>query len=185
MTPDLQSFVNQILQQVQSPFWHHVDFWIGAALSVAGLLFSILAFVEAKRAKQAAIAAGRTVKLQTIAIELSELTQKLGPIEPDILWKEARDTLAYISYRVHRATSPFTNDLKLSANISATLGALAAAQASLKAVRPTDPAKEKEAPLAVYNAIEDNFLTINNLVADLIGLIEKQGIESGDGDGES
>jgi hypothetical protein len=62
---------------------------------------------------------------------------------------------------------------------------LQTAQASLKAVRPTDPSKEAEAPSAVYNAVEENFATINNLVADLLGLLEKETLNLGENDAKT
>lgn len=185
MIADAQPATDRVLELLQQPFWHRVDFWIATVLGAAGLIFSILAFLEAAKAKRAAIAAGRTVKLQTIAIELTEVSLKLDRIETNIRFSEARDLLAEISRRLHRATSPFANDSKLSGSISATLAALSAAQTSLKAVRPTDPTKEDEAPFATYNAIEDNFATINNCVGDLVGLLEKETFNFGEEDVES
>jgi hypothetical protein len=185
MVPDVQSAVEQALELLRRPFWQHTDFWIATILGIAGVIFSLLAFVEARKAKRAAVSAGRTVKVQTVAIELTEITQKLDRIQPGIRYSEARDLLAEISRRLHRATSPFTEDPKLSGAISPTLEGLQAAQNSLKAVRPTDPAKENEAPRAVYNAIEDSFATINNSVADLLGLLEKETFDFGDEDGNS
>ena len=185
MTTDTQSLIDQVLEQLQRPFWQHADFWIATAIGTAGLIFSILAFVEARRAKRAATAAGRTVKLQTVTIELTEIAQKLDKMQPEIRFNEARDLLAEVSRRLRRATSPFAKDSELSTAIAVTREALQAAQASLKAVRPTDPSKEVEAPRAVYYAIEDNFATINNSVADLLGLFEKETIDFGDDDAES
>jgi hypothetical protein len=43
-----------------------------------------IALSEARQAKRAATAAGRTVKLQTIAIELTEIAQKIDRMAPDI-----------------------------------------------------------------------------------------------------
>ncbi|MFZ0333039.1 MAG: hypothetical protein WA613_00730 [Candidatus Acidiferrales bacterium] len=185
MVPDVPPSIDRVLEMLQKPFWHRIDFWISTVLGSGGLIFSILAYREATEAKRAAIAAGRTVKIQTVAIELTEVSLKLDRIEPKIRFSEARDLLAEISRRLHRATSPFVDDPKLSNSVSATLAALAAAQTALKAVRPTDPAKEDEAPFATYNAIEDNFATINNCVGDLVGLLEKESSHFGEEDAES
>jgi hypothetical protein len=182
LIPDLQPSIDRAVELLQRPFWTHFDFWIALSIGVGGLVFSILAFLEARSAKRAAILAGRTVKLQTIAIELSEIAQKLDRIEPEIRFNEARDLLAEISRRVHRATSPFMKDPKLSSAVTDAREALKTAQNSLKAVRPADPTKEDEAPLAVYNAVENNFAAINDCVADLLGLLEKEAYDSGDGD---
>src|ERR1700730_6528303 len=68
---------DQIRRTLQMSFWHHGDFWISTGIGIAGLGFTIWAVLEAKGAKRAAIEAGRTVKMQTVAIELMEISQKL------------------------------------------------------------------------------------------------------------
>ncbi len=188
MQPDLQvlqSDVDQILRLVQVPFWRQFDFWIGITIGIGGLIFSILAFLEARKAKRAATEAGRTVKLQTVTIELTEVSQKLDRIQPEIHFNEARDLLAEISRRVRRAVSPFAHDSGLSDAITAVLAALATAQSSIRKVRPSDPTKEVEAPYTVYYGIEGDFAVINNCVADLIGLFEKKTLDFGDDDAGS
>jgi hypothetical protein len=185
MLIDAQSATDQIRELLQRPFWYRLDFWIATVIGVAGLVFSIGAFVEARSAKRAAVAAGRTVKLQTIAIELTEVVLKLDRMQPELRFSEARDLLNDISRHLHRAIVPFVQDPKLSGAITATLEALQAAQVSLKGVRPTTPANEAETPGAVYNALGDNFTTINNLVSGLIGLFEKETSNFGEDDAES
>jgi|SRR6267378_1333746 len=182
MTVDTQSVSDQVLELLRQPFWRRYDFWIGFAIGIAGLVFSILAFIEARKAKTAANAAARTVKSQTVAIELTEIALKLDRIKPDIRFSEARDLLAEISRRFHRATSPFGNDPGLSETIKTNVEALRQVRESLKAVRPTDPAKEGEAPLAVYNAVEEACSQISSSVADLIGLFEREAVDFGDDD---
>ncbi len=146
------------------------------------VIFSILAFREARKAKRAATAAGRSVKLQTVVIELTEISQKLDRVQPDVTYSEARDLLSEVARRFHRAVSPFARETKLAGAIDLALQALQAAQTALKSVRPTDLTKEEDesALSAVYFAIEENFATINNLVADLIGLFERQTFDFGD-----
>jgi hypothetical protein len=188
MQADVQSQVSQITQLLQEHFWRRWEFWIPfAELAVAavGLLFAILAFREARLAKQAATAAGRTVRIQSVAIELTEISQRLERIQPDIKFSDARDLLAEISRRLLRATAPFVEDRALSTAVAATRDSLQVAHTSLTKVRPTDPTKEEEAPRAVYYAIEDNFATISNCVAHLIGLFERETFDSGDRDARS
>jgi hypothetical protein len=182
MPVDTPSASDQVLELLKQPFWRHYDFWIGLVIGLAGLLFSILAFIEAKKAKKAANAAARTVKSQTVAIELTEIVLKLDKIKPDIRFSEARDLIAEISRRFHRATSPFSGDPGLSQTIKTNVEALRQVRESLKTVRPTDPAKEGEVPLAVYNAIEEACSQISSSVADLIGLFEREAIDFGDDD---
>jgi len=185
MPPDLQSALDKIIQHLPLPFYKDVGFWLSLAIGSFGLLFAILAWTEAKKAKTAATAAGRTVKLQTVTIELSEIGQKLDRVQPGIRFNEARDLLADTSRRVHRATSPFSKEPKLSEAIEAAKQAVQAAQNSLKSVRPTEPGKEAEAPDAVYYGIETDCSAISSCVADLIGLFEKQAFDFGDGNVKS
>jgi hypothetical protein len=183
MSPDdLQTTLKHLIEQLPPPFYRDLGFWLSFVIGIAGLIFAILAWREAEKAKRAATAAGRTVKLQTIAIELSEINQKLDRVQPGIRFAEARDLLADTSRRVHRATAPFVKEPKLAEAISAAKQAVDTAQNSLKSVRPTDAAKEAEAPDAVYYGIEADCSVISRSVADLIGLFEKQTFDFGDRD---
>lgn len=183
INPSVQQSLDHVISVVSIPFWDRTDFWISTGIGLFGLYFSIRAFHEAKRAKKAAVEAGRTVKIQTVAIELSEVSQKLDAIEPDISFSEARNLLAEISRKLRRVTSPFADDLLLSEAISSLRDAMDAAQVSLKAVRPASEQGESEASSSVYYGIENDFSNINNLIADLIGLLEKNTISLGEANG--
>jgi len=197
MQADVQSQLTHIVELLQEPFWRHWDFWISLVLGLAGLgvgiaalKYAIQAFEEAKlakeeagRAKEAATEAGKTVKVQTVAIELGEISQKLGRLQPETRFSEARDLLNEVSWRLRRAISPFAEDAALKSTIAAVRQALDGAQNSLKGVRPTSA--ESEAPGVVYNGIESDFALIGNLVADLLGLFEKQTFDPGAGNVKS
>jgi hypothetical protein len=184
MPPDPE-LVKQLIQYFPPPFWRDGGFWISFVVGAAGLVFSILAWVEAKRAKRAATAAGRTVKLQTIAIELTEIVQKLDKVQPGIRFNEARDLIADTSRRVHRATSPFSKEPKLSEAIESSKSAVHAAQEALKQVRPAPDVQESEAPNSVYYGIEAACSAVSDAVSDLIGLFEKQAFDFGERNAES
>jgi hypothetical protein len=184
---EIQTTLEQIHKLVELPFWKHLDFWISFAMAAFGILVSYLAYLQAEaakdeaiKAKQAATEAGRTVKLQTMSIELTEVAQKLERVQPGIKFNEAKYLFNEISRRLRRVMAPFADNNDLRAAIDAVRTALQATQASLKQVRPADPAKESEAPDAVYYGVEDNFANINNCVADLLGLVEKQAYDSGE-----
>ena len=66
------------------------------------------------------------------------------------------------------------------AKVSSVKQAIEAAQASMKGVRPTPGAAE--VPGSVYNGIEADFASINNLVAELLGLFETRSFDSGETD---
>jgi hypothetical protein len=177
-------------QLLEAPFWKHADFWISSTIGISGVLVSFLAYrqaekatIEAEKAKQAATEAGKTVKLQTMAVELSEVNQKLDRVQPGIKFNVAKDLFNETSRRLRRVIAPFADHPNLHEAIEAVRTALETTQASLKQVRPGDPAKEGEAPDAVYYGVEDNFATINNCVADLLGLVEKH-TNFGDDDAE-
>jgi hypothetical protein len=178
----VQDTLNAVLELQRMPFWHSLEFWLFLLIGSASLVFSILAFVEARQAKQAATEAGRSVKVQTTTIELTEIAQKLDRIQPEIHFNEARDLLSEISRRLRRVTSPFATDPALKASITALREALVGARTSLKAVRPSDPGKEVEVPQTVYLAVEGDFSTISDCVADLLGLLEKETLAFGDED---
>jgi hypothetical protein len=185
MTPEIQSALDRILQHQPPPFYKDIGFWITLIIGLAGLLFSILAWIEAKKAKKAATAAGRTVKVQTVTIELSEICQKLDRVQPGIRFNEARDLLSDTSRRVHRVTAPFSKEPNLSEAITTAKVAVQDALISLKSVRPTEPGQESETPNAVYYGIEAYCSAISSSVAEVLGLFEKQAFDFGDDNGDS
>ena len=172
--------IDEILRRIPPPFFRDYGFWASLAVTIAGLIFSVLAWIEAKKAKAAATAAGRTVKLQTVAIELSEIGQRLDRVQPGIRFNEARDLITEMSRRVHRATAAFSKEPKLAEAIVVLMQAVDAVQKSLKSVRPTEIGKEAEAPDAVYYGIEADCSTVSNSIADVIGLFEKQAFDFGE-----
>lgn len=178
-TNDIESLkgaLQQILPEVFEKFWQKGDFWINLVIGIAGLVFSILAFSEARKAKRAATEAGRTVKIQTVTIDLTEIAQKLDRLNPKISYTDARDLLTEISRKLRRIVSPFGDDPKLATAIGQLKETLDAAKAALDSVRPADIDSESSAPNAVYNAVEGFFADISNLVADLLGLFEKENL---------
>jgi len=78
MTPEQ---MKELAGWLAVPFYADWSFWISNVVGVLGLLFSILAFIEARRAKLAASDAGRIVKIQTITIELTEIAQRLDKLD--------------------------------------------------------------------------------------------------------
>ncbi len=161
---------------IKKPYWQSTEFWLSTALGIAGVWFSVSAWFEARAARRAAVAAGRNVKVQTVAIELSEVAQRLDRIDPTISFTQARDLLAEVGRKLRRLTSPFADDQKLRGAINALAEALDLARQALAEVKPLNAAGSVDAPQAVYYAIEQHFSRINDLVADLVGLFEKSSI---------
>jgi hypothetical protein len=183
MTNDITQLLQEITAMratLAAPFWHSLDFWISTLIGGGSVLFSLLAFLEARKAKAAATEAGRTVKIQTITIELTEISQRLDKLGMEIQFNEARDMINELSRRLRRLISPFQDEEGLSDTIVSLKEALLGVKNSLNDVRPTDQSEDEQAPHSVYYAIEGDLATINGLVADLLGLFEKRTIKIGD-----
>ena len=172
-TESLAMTSDQILQQLQQlqdaisrPTWHHIDFWIG----LGGLVFAVLAFIEANQAKRAARAAGRIVKIQTVVSDLTEISTRLDRLDPEIEFTQARDFINEVSRRVRRLVSPFAADPDLAASITILRDSLTRMVDSLD-----DVLQEPGAPLApraTYYGVQSALVNVNGLIADLLGLLE-------------
>lgn len=190
MTNDIQQIqtnLTTVLEFVKPAFWVRGDFWINVILAIIGIViggFGIFyarkAFVEAEQAKDAANAAGRTVKCLTVAIELTELLPKLGTPPYTILYEDARNLLSDTTQRLHRILAPFENDSEVKDRIGKLWRLLEETRLALDQVRPHDQAAELQAPQAVYNATERHFANINDLVSDLVGLFEQKTTKFGE-----
>jgi hypothetical protein len=175
--------LSDLLRAVQQPLWQRLDFWISTVLGIVGVVLSGLAFVEARNARKAATEAGRTVKIQTTAIELMEVVQKLERIRQGTPFNEARDMLNEVSRRVRRATAPFSEDVAFKVPIGNVRAALEAAKKALADVRPVDSDAELQAPQAVYLGVEAQFSAIGDYLAELLGYFEKETLDLGAHDG--
>lgn len=172
MQPNIS--LEKVLEILNRPFYESIEFWIFLALAIAGLIFSILAFLEARQAKKAAAEAGTTVKIQTVTIELTEIVQRLDRLDENVTFSEARDLLNEISRKLRRLIAPFRQRVDVSESCKQLLDALDAAKQALEAVRPEAGAPLQENAQAVYFAIQGHFANISSSVADIMGLFEKQ-----------
>jgi len=157
----------------------HVDFLVTVLIGIAGLIFSIKAFHEARSAKRAALAAGRGVKLQTIVIELTEITQELDGIYQELEYSDARELLTDASRRIRRQLAPIQNDSDVVNVIADLFTMLDNARVGLTQVRPS-PASAVITPApagSVFNAMDGHFSGISAKLAELTGLLEKRTIE--------
>ena len=176
--------IKTILEILQSPLWSRPDFVISTIVGLAGVALSWAAFREARAAKKAATVAGRTVKIQTIVIELTEISQQLDKLEPDITYERARDLITGVSRKLRRLIAPFSDDPDLSNQIAALRAALDSATTGLNSVKPTaDVTKETEVPRAVYYGIEFPLRELNNAVAEVLGRMERSSMNIGRTDG--
>src|SRR5437867_4141347 len=127
----------EIQQTLQSPFWqNHGDFWIGTLIGVIGLGFTIWAVWAATGAREAALKAGRTVKMQTVAFELMGLAHELDTLDPEILFPPARDFLNRVNFKLRRLIAPFQDEAELGPFVTSIRDSLMAAKTALNGVRP-------------------------------------------------
>ena len=97
----------EIVDKINIPFWRDVDFYIYTVLSIGAITLSWLAYKEATKAKIAAIEAGTRVKIQSITLELSEISQRLDKLDFDVDYSTARDLINGFSRKIRRMISPF------------------------------------------------------------------------------
>jgi hypothetical protein len=93
-----EPLMQEFLQSILGPYW---EFWISNAVSALGVFFSVKAFREAGKAKDAATAAAKTVKLQTVTSELSEALHKLEGLTTTIKWEAARFLVTSVKQRLN------------------------------------------------------------------------------------
>lgn len=162
------------------PFYESTSFWIGTGLSLAGITFSVKAFQEAREAKLAASEAGKTVKIQTITIELSEIAQRLDKLDFNISFSDARDLINEISRRLRRLIAPFQSTPDMREICDNLKLALDQAKIALEEIRPQAPEMDvQELPASsVYFATQGHLASISGLVAEIMGLFEKRTIEA-------
>lgn len=169
--------IAKLATHLMEPFYKDLGFWISNIIGLAGLIFSIKAFKEAQKAKLAASEAGKTVKIQTITIELSEIAQRLDKLDFNLTFSEARDLLNEISRRLRRLIAPFQSSTDMTDACSNLKAALDNAKCALDEVRPQNESGVEAPANSVYFATQGHFSNINALVAEIMGLFEKRTIE--------
>jgi hypothetical protein len=174
VTPDQ---IKELVGQLSVPFYQDWAFWIGTVIGVLGLVFSLLAFFEARAAKRAARDAGRIVKIQTITIELTEIAQRLDKLDFDLEFTAARDLLNEVNRRIRRLIAPFQRIDKYAAPCLSLKTALDVSKDALEGVRPSTSEGDL-APNSVYYGMQGHFATISGLVAEILGLFEAETIEN-------
>ncbi|TRO15812.1 hypothetical protein EQ826_21970 [Ectopseudomonas mendocina] len=172
----VESEIANILEILNLPFYMKWDFWIGLCVGLASIYFSVKAYLEAAAAKRAASEAGKTVKIQTITIELSEIAQRLDKLDYHVSYTEARDLLNEISRRIRRLIAPFESGEDLQDVCGRMKQALSDAKNSLDEVRPQTDDDDAIIKSSVYFAVEGHLSSISGLVAEIMGLFEKRTI---------
>lgn len=161
------------------PFHKTWDFWVDTLLAVLGLIFSVMAFVEAKAARKAASEAGSIVKAQTITIELTEIAQKLDKLDSPLQFVTARDLLNEASRKLRRLIAPIQAEADLVEPCRNLRHALDSAKETLAQLSPAEDADQDPSGAVVYFKMQGQFATISGIVAEVMGLLEKRTIDRG------
>lgn len=169
--------VTQIQQQLNENFWASPEFLISSAFGVVGLIFSFLAYIEAKKAKQAAIDAGEFFQIQSITIELSEILHSLQSISLDTQYKEARDVLTHVTNKLRRYLASYKNKEAYRDACQKILDSLQYAKKALDDVKPSGSELESSGYGVVYSGIEGSFSNVCGNVSELMGLFERRAID--------
>lgn len=143
-------------------------------VGVFGVFFSILAFIEAKAAKKAASEMAKTVKVQTITIELTEIIQGLDKLDYSLNFLTARDRLSEINRKLRRLLAPFEHSEDIKKNCIELKQALDNARSALDGLAPTDTSNDL--PNAIYFGLQSHFGNISSQVAEILGLLEKRNL---------
>ncbi|RSH63881.1 hypothetical protein [Stutzerimonas stutzeri] len=175
---EIEDALSNILQIAEQPFYERLDFWIGLIVGLAGVVFSIMAFWQAKKAKEAAAAAAKTVKIQSLTIELTEIAQRLDKLDYDLDFQSARDLLNEVSRRLRRIIAPFNERDDIAQLKADLIAVIAEAKTALENVRPQSTDGQDALVNNIYFAMQGHFSSISDITADITGLFEKNSIEA-------
>lgn len=151
---------------------YKIEFWIG----ILGLIFSALAFWQAMKAKNAALNAGKTVKIQGVIVDLTEISYRLEEINHNISFTEARRLLSEISRKLIKSLAPFKNSNDISEIYNNLRLAILETTDELQKLEPSNGDIYQVPKYNVYFALHRHFSNINNFVAEITGLLEARNI---------
>ncbi|WP_340600922.1 hypothetical protein [Acinetobacter sp. HZNU-JH01] len=163
-----------ILEVLNYPFYKKWDFWLSIIVGMGGVVFSVLAFIEAKAAKKAASSLAEMVKIQTVVIELTEVTQRLDRLDYSLTFSQARDLLSEVSRRCFRLIAPFQEETDIKDYCTALKDSLTLAKTELNQLTPSG---EDETPNAIYFGMQSYLGDITNNIAQILGLLEKRSLK--------
>lgn len=170
-----QQIIDLILN---NSFYKRPDFWISIIIGLLSVLYSFIAYREAKAAKIAAKKAGNTVKIQSITIDLTELIQRLDKLSTKLDYSQARDFYNELNRRVRRSISSLTLNTDYQEKTNCIIKTLITIKTNLDDARQsgsTDPTMLEG--INLYYAIEGEFSNLSGQLADLCGLLEQKTIE--------
>lgn len=189
--PQINDLASQLAPLLSGPLSATFQFWLFLILSFLSLVVTYLglryakwAYKEAGDAKDAARQAVTATKTHMDTTALTQTSQKFQELRPEMSFETARSLLAEISRSILRIASylehePNTPSVKNT--ITCLRESINAAKAALQGVKPADSRKEKDAPRAVFNALEGPFMEIDALVCVLCGQLDAKTLPSAAG----
>jgi len=149
-----------------------LDFWIFVVLALLSILFSLFAFLAAKSAKEAAKAAGRTVKIQTVTIELMEIIQKMDRLEERMNYKEARDFYSETNRKIRRFIPSIKSYGDYTEMVDITIESLNDIKRALEGVKPNSEIDDSIPNDSIFVAVESHFSNLSGILSELMGTLE-------------
>lgn len=175
---DIITKIYQDLANLNLPYWKRIDFWITILLSTFSLIASIAAFLQARLAKKAAKHFGKSVKINSVISELSELNQRLDNLDEKISYALARTLITEISRKIIRHTTPFEEDPQYLESIKTIRINLNELVNQLQNVSPIGGQFNNMAIQGqIFTAIEGPLANLSNNLAVFTGLLEKEQLE--------
>ncbi len=178
--------LNSIIDKIESsnpPFYEEFDFYIFLVIGLFSLRLAWLAYSAAKGAKEAALEASKNVKIQSVTVELTEVSLKLYRIDNRISFFSARELLNEISRKIIRllATVSYIKKDILRDKSKEIVEHLEQAKKALNDVKPTSIGIDEEIENeSVYFAIEDYLFVLGTKIAELTGILENESLKIGD-----
>ena len=171
---DIEAIKNAFEGITKDAFYYNIDFYISILIGLLGLWFSIRSFKEARKAKEAANNASRSVKRQSFIIEILELSRKCN-IQNDIDYAEVSKRYTDISSKIS-FISAYYNDDNSNTDVKLIIreiqGTLEKIRSILNDSNPIMLPQQANIPNQMYFSIEPHFSIIAGHLGSLNGLLE-------------
>lgn len=172
--------------QAKTYFYQTPDFWIFFVIGGAGLLFSILSWLQAKAAKKAAQNAGRIVKIQDILLDIPEITNLCQQVDIKVDYNAASIQLTTIMGKIAKVIAIFNGDPNLSSNqqpiIQPIQGTIKEIQDILKSLNPVyfseDDRPKRDIEGYVYLSIAPYTTILVTQLNSLMGILNSHMIQN-------
>jgi hypothetical protein len=190
LTPEELDKLNEMIKEIflnLNHFYKDPGFYIGIGVGIFGIIISYLSFVQAKKAKEAAISAeeaamsaAQRVKTQEMIIDIQSIIS-LCNIEVETNYYKASLTCNVITSRIKHLLGYYKNDLNIDIQ-----NILKSVEVSLDTMRSTlnnnnpvlIPNQQNNIENQIYYSIEPLFTSILGNLGLLQGLLENQSLNN-------